>query len=372
MTQKITYKISCLPKYSEVEICSGLLQNISQYLNSMNCTFAIITDERIETLYGKTVHQLLIASSLEAHLFSFPCGEQNKTRFTKELIENKLFEKKLGRDTCVIALGGGVVTDIAGFVAATYCRGIDLIMIPTTLLCMVDACIGGKTGVNVAYGKNMLGCVYQPRKILIDPSVLNSLPSKEIANGVVEMIKHGLVANSTFFEYLERYADQILSLEPEVLKKVIFDSCRIKKEIIEEDANDKGMRNLLNFGHTVGHALESLTNYKISHGEAVAIGLLVESYLSVQLGMLNSNSLDRIKKILAQYHLPLSLPSKYPVTDLLHAMSSDKKSLKGQIRFVLIDEVGSSLKYNSSFCTPVENSLIIKALEWMNNDLCCC
>jgi 3-dehydroquinate synthase len=371
MTQKLMCKIPNSSCQYEIEIGSGLLNFQSQYLSSLASRFAIITDDKIASLYGEQLQECLASSGLEVYLFSFPGGEQYKTRGTKELLENQLFEKGLGRDTCVIALGGGVVTDIAGYVAATYCRGIPLVMIPTSLLGMVDASIGGKTGVNVSYGKNMLGCIYQPKKVVIDPSTLKSLPRKELANGVVEMIKHGLIANYTLFEDLDTYSNQILALDAAILEKTIFESCRIKKEIVEQDEKENGKRRLLNFGHTIGHALERLTQYSLSHGEAVAIGLLVESYLSVKLGILDQTSFDRIKKILLQYGLPLQLLSRFPIQTILDAMALDKKSLKGQPRFVMIDAIGSSLAYDSSYCTPVEESLIKNTLHWMNDDLCC-
>jgi len=366
---KLVCKVSSSDHY-EIEIGSGLLNFQAPYLSSLASRFAIITDDKVASLYGKQLQEYLNASGLEVYLFSFPNGEQNKTRATKELLENQLFEKGLGRDTCLIALGGGVVTDVAGYVAATYCRGIPLVMIPTSLLGMVDASIGGKTGVNVPYGKNMLGCIYQPKKVVIDLATLNSLPKKELANGVVEMIKHGLIADYKLFEALEKHSDQLLALDSSVVQKAIFESCRIKKEIVEQDEKEKGKRHLLNFGHTVGHALERLTEYTLSHGEAVAIGLLVESYLSLRLGALDQKSFDRIIKILLQYGLPLRLPSRFSIPTILDAMALDKKSLRGEPRFVVIDALGSSLSYDSSYCTHVEESLIKNALQWMKDDLC--
>lgn len=371
MTQKLMCKIPNTSYHYEIEVGSGLLNFQTQYLSSLASRFAIITDDKIASLYGKQLQECLASSGVEVYLFSFPNGEQYKTRGTKELLENQLFEKGLGRDTCVIALGGGVVTDIAGYVAATYCRGLPLVMVPTSLLGMVDASIGGKTGVNTPYGKNMLGCIYQPKKVVIDLSTLKSLPKKELANGVVEMIKHGLIADYALFEDLDTYSNQILALDAAILEKAIFESCRIKKEIVEQDEKENGKRRLLNFGHTIGHALERLTQYSLSHGEAVAIGLLVESYLSVKLGILDQTSFDRIKKNLLQYGLPLQLPSRFPIQTILDAMALDKKSLKGQPRFVMIDAIGSSLAYDSSYCTHVEESLIKNALHWMNDDLCC-
>jgi 3-dehydroquinate synthase len=308
---------------------------------------------------------------LEVHLFSFSNGEQHKTRATKERLENQLFEKGFGRDTCVIALGGGVVTDIAGYLAATYCRGVSLVMMPTSLLGMVDASIGGKTSVNVPYGKNMLGCIYQPKKVVMDLSTLKSLPKKELVNGFVEIIKHGLIADSKLFEDLEKQTAQLLALDSVVLGKTIYESCRIKKEIVELDEKEKGKRHLLNFGHTIGHALEHLTNYSLSHGEAVAIGILVESYLALQLQKLDQNSFDRIHKILVQYGLSLQLPTRFSDSTIMSAMSLDKKSLKGQPRFVMMDAIGSALPFGGSYCTHIDESLLKNAIKWMNDALCC-
>lgn len=373
MCKNLTQKLICCVPFSdyhyEIEIGSELLNSQIEYLNTLASRFAIITDDTIEALYGKPLRDSLLSSGLDVHLFSFPSGEQHKTRNTKEALENQLFEKSFGRDTCVIALGGGVVTDLAGYLAATYCRGVPLVMMPTSLLGMVDASIGGKTGVNVPWGKNMLGCIYQPKKVVIDLSKLKSLPKKELANGVVEMIKHGLIIDHGLFEFLEKHSKQILDLDLPWLEKAIYGSCQIKKAIVEQDEKEKEKRRLLNYGHTIGHAIELLTHYSISHGEAVAIGLLVESYLSLILGKLDQKSFDRIKKILKDYGLPLQLPSKLSIKGMLDAMNLDKKSLKGQPRFVMIDGIGSPLSFASNYCTPIEEPLIRHALEWMIDDL---
>lgn len=371
MIKKLICQISDIPGHYEIEIGNGVLNFQAQYLSPLASKFAIITDDQIAPLYGEQLKKSLSDSGLEAYLFSFPNGEQYKTRATKEFLENSLFEEGLGRDTCLIALGGGVVTDLTGYIAATYCRGVPLVMMPTSLLGMVDASIGGKTGVNVPYGKNMLGCIYQPKKVIIDLSTLKSLSKKELANGVVEMIKHGIIADSKLFEDLEKYAERLLALDSNVMEKAIFESCRIKKEIVEQDEKEKGKRSLLNFGHTVGHALECLTNYSISHGEAIAIGLIVESYISLKLGILDQYSFDRIKKILIQYDLSLQLPYRLPIETILNAMVLDKKSLRGQPRFVTIDGIGSPKIYGLNYCIHIDEILIKNALEWMNDNLCC-
>jgi len=242
-------------------------------------------------------------------------------------------------------------------------------MLPTSLLAMVDASIGGKTGVNVPSGKNMLGCLYQPKKVFIDPMTLQTLGKRELKDGFVEMIKHGLVADSDYFCFLEEQAHNMSDLK--ILEKAIFESCLIKKEIVEEDEKEKGKRHLLNFGHTVGHALERETHYELSHGEAVAIGLLVESYLAVQLGYLHASSFERIKNIMRAYAIPLDLPSNISLLALIECMKGDKKSKNGRPRFVLLNEIGSSLSFLEAYCDHVEDSLLQNALEWMKDDLCC-
>lgn len=352
----------------EIQIRVGLLDTLHHHLTAYGSRIAIVSDENTAPLYGKPICQSLLSSGWDVSLFSFPSGEKYKTRAIKEQLEDQFFEKGLGRDTCLLAIGGGVVTDLGGYIAATYCRGIPLIMIPTSLLGMVDASIGGKTGVNVPHGKNMLGCLYPPKKVLIDPSTLQSLPQKEIKNGVVEMIKHALIADQTYFDYLENHADDILSLKADALEKSIFESCRIKKEIVEIDEKGNGKRNFLNFGHTIGHALETLTHYSLGHGEAVAIGILVESHMALQMGYLDQNTFKIIISIFLKYGIPL-LPPKVPISSILHAIKLDKKSINGNPRFVMLKEIGSPLCH-PTFIHPIEEKLIINSLNWMFDDLC--
>lgn len=367
----MTQTINC--KDYTITIQRGLLtdsRRLSASLGKLGSCFAVVTNTQLLPLYGEPLAQDLCKEGLKTHLFSFPAGEQYKTRSTKESLENALFEKECGRDTCIIALGGGVVTDLVGYLASTYCRGVPLVIIPTGLLGMVDACIGGKTGVNTPYGKNLIGSIYPPKQVLIDPSILKTLPLREIRNGVVEMIKHALIADSSLFTYLETHVDSILQLEAESIDEAIFRNCQIKKEIVEQDEKEQGKRHLLNLGHTVGHALEHLSDYRLSHGEAVAIGLLVEGDIAVQLGTLTPSEWDRIYRLLKRYGLPLDLPDSISLKALLNAMILDKKSRDHKPHFVILTGIGSAMLCEGNHCTGVEESIIAQAFKRVQDALC--
>lgn len=373
MKREIICKIPREESAYSILIQPGIIgegKNLAEIIKSYGNNFAIIADAKVAQIYGEALKKSLNNAGIVTSLFTFPGGESSKNRENKALLEDKLFDQGLGRDTCIIAMGGGVSTDLGGFIAATYCRGVPLVMIPTSLLGMVDAGIGGKTGIDIPSGKNMIGSIYQPKKVIIDPAVLKSLPADELRNGTVEMIKHGLISSRNYFERLENCRQEIFNIELSSIEEVIFESCLIKKKIIEEDEKEKGKRNLLNFGHTIGHALELLTRFSISHGEAVAIGILVESYLSVQLNLLSETELARIKNIFVSYQLPLSLPAKFTPGEIMETMSLDKKSLKGKPRFVILETIGSPAYFNGAYCAEVDENLIHKSIEWMNHALC--
>lgn len=350
------------------DVCFGqnLLNDsvIPTFCKSISESAVIITDNVVGGIYGQALQANLQRHGLTSHLLTFPAGEQYKTRQTKETLEDQLIALQLGRNTTIIALGGGVVTDVAGFLAATYCRGVPLILIPTSLLAMVDATIGGKNGVNTPKGKNLVGTIYQPKAVFVDTDTLRTLPFNEYQNGIVEMLKHGLICDADYVDYLERYAEQILSQHPAIIQKAIFESCRIKKAIVEEDEEEKGKRRLLNFGHTVGHALEAMTNYRMPHGQAVAIGMLTESRLATTMGFAPMTVFERITHLLKLYKIKIDLPEID--SRFFSALLFDKKMKNGEPRVVMLSSIGKAVSFDGEYCIPVNQELICRVLSELN------
>lgn len=321
---------------------AGLLEgdSLAEYCAELAKEWVIITDDTVHSLYGQALSGKL-SVHFDVNLISIPPGENNKTREMKVRIEDHMQTLACGRHIGIIAMGGGVVTDLAGFVAATYCRGVPAVYVPTTLLAMVDATLGGKTGVNTAAGKNLIGTFTQPRAVFIDANVLTTLSNDELVNGVVESIKHALIADGDFFEFLDQQAEKILKRDSLVLKELISWSIDIKRQIIEEDEFEKGKRELCNFGHTVGHALESYYQYSISHGMAVALGMLVESYLSTNYSGLSHGSLSRIKKCLSRYVSFFKVDAMvWSSAAFLELLQKDKKNRDKTPHFVMLDDIG--------------------------------
>ncbi len=331
-----------------------MIPSLIKCIQKLGSRFAIITDDTVQRLYAAHLCTVLKQHSLDVCVFSFPQGEMYKTRKTKEEIEDRLFENGFGKDTCIIAMGGGVVLDIAGFIAATFCRKVPLVLVPTTLLAMVDASIGGKNGVDTPYGKNLIGTIYHPKKVFLDYSYLKSLNEQELRNGIVEMIKHGLIADSSYFAFMEKNNDKILHLDSACVKKAIQESIRIKKDIVKNDKEDIGLRRIVNFGHTIGHALEKITNFSIPHGMAVAIGIVCESFLSCECTHLSKSSFERIKNIFYIYDIQFCIPRSIQFDDLCNAMVLDKKSHRKNPRFVLLEEIGKPKEFDGEYCTTID------------------
>jgi 3-dehydroquinate synthase len=298
--------------------------------------YVVISDSHVAQLYGAAV-----AGPLHAELLQFPAGEWNKTRETWAALSDRMLAAQLGRDAGLIALGGGVVGDVAGFVAATYLRGIPYVQVPTTLLAMIDSSIGGKTGVDVPAGKNLLGAFHQPRLVVADLDVLGSLPPAQLAAGMAEAVKHGVIADADYFAFLDRAHDAVAAKDPAALERLVRRSVEIKAEVVGADEREAGRRAILNFGHTVGHAIEATARFAVLHGEAVGIGMAHESRLAEALGVARRGTADQIRALLERYHLPVELPDSATVDGLIAAMQLDKKAREGTVRFALPEAVGT-------------------------------
>jgi len=301
----------------------------------------VVTNRRVYGLYGQKLAQGLDKAGVRWEALLLPDGERYKNMAAVERIHDRLVKGRYDRDTVIVAFGGGVTGDIAGFSAATYMRGIKLAQAPTTLLSQVDSSVGGKTGVNHPRGKNLIGAFYQPGVVLADISALKTLPDKEIRCGVAEVIKYGLIASAKFFKFLEGAIEALTALEPGVTLKVVQRSCRIKADVVAEDEKESGKRAILNFGHTVGHAIEAVTGYRrYRHGYAVAMGMMVASILSEMKGGLKAGDVEAITSLISRAGLPVAIPKSISDKELYKAMKHDKKAKAGSIRFALLDTIG--------------------------------
>lgn len=301
----------------------------------------IVSNPTIAPHYLATVQQTLEKLGCVVDSVLIPDGEKYKTLDSLNLIFSALLEKNHNRDTTLIALGGGVIGDVAGFAAASYQRGIRFIQIPTTLLAQVDSSVGGKTGVNHALGKNMIGAFKQPVSVIIDTNTLKTLHKREVSAGLAEVIKYGAIFDLPFFEWLEKHIDDLVSLEQNALEYCIQRCCQLKADVVARDETEKGDRALLNFGHTFGHAIEAHLGYgNWLHGEAVAVGMLEAAALSEMLGNLSASDVARLEKLIACAVLPTISPDSMQPADYLPYMWRDKKVLAGQLRLILLKQLG--------------------------------
>lgn len=301
---------------------------------------ALVTNPKVDRLYGKSLREGLRKADLVTIKMTVPEGERYKTLSSVKSLYDKLIAHRFERKSFLMALGGGVVGDLAGFVAATYLRGIRLVHIPTTLVAQVDSSIGGKTGVDHAKGKNLIGSFYQPKMVYVDPSVLSTLENREFRSGLAEVAKYGVIADADFFGFLEKEADRILAREPAPLLHLIERCCEIKANVVQEDERESGLRRTLNFGHTIGHALETLGGYRrFLHGEAISIGMVAATKIAFLLGFCKEEDIRRLSVLLTRFGLPVSLP-KVKVTDILNIVTVDKKVENRKVQFVLPERIG--------------------------------
>lgn len=335
-------KVNLGERSYKIIIGSGNLQDagkrVSQAARSKRAV--IVTNPTVAKHYLDPLEKSLERAEFTVSVVKIPDGEQYKTLETVETVYNRMVDERVDRSALLIALGGGVVGDLAGFVAATYMRGIDFVQVPTTLLAQVDSSVGGKVGVNLKKGKNLVGAFYQPKLVVIDTAVLGTLPARELKAGIAEVIKYGIIWEKGFFAFVERNLEKLMRLDPAVLEKVIGVSCSIKAQVVEEDERERGLRAILNFGHTVGHAIEAVTAYKkYLHGEAISIGMACAARIALKLGMLDKETLFRIENLLCRAGLPVKA-EKLNEDQVIKHLSLDKKVKSGKLHFVMPHEIG--------------------------------
>jgi 3-dehydroquinate synthase len=331
----VTHALGSYPVYVEPGGLERLEQLVRLHLPERRV--AMVADATVDRLYrgGR-----LGRPGWTGETLTIPPGETSKTRDHWARLTDQLLERQFGRDSGLVALGGGVTGDLTGFVAATYMRGLPYIQVPTTLLAMLDASVGGKTGVDTPHGKNLIGAFHPPAAVLADPLTLNPLPEREYRSGLAEAVKHGLIADQAYFEWMESEAVALTRRDPGAVTHLIRRSIEIKAEIVSGDERESGRRAILNAGHTVGHALEQVSGYRLPHGEAVALGLVVESELAERLGIAPSGLRGRVAGLLGRLGLPQRLAERLEPGALLASMATDKKNRAAQIRFALPSGLG--------------------------------
>jgi 3-dehydroquinate synthase len=347
--------------------CS-IIYELSKFLkrNYPSNKVVIITDDVIKSIFAIKIAKLI--KKLDAFLITVSNGEKSKSRKIKEQIEDALLKKKLGRDTVIIAFGGGVIGDLAGFVASTYNRGVPIVQVPTTFLSMVDSSIGGKTSVNTKHGKNLIGAFYQPSSVFIDLDFLLKLPKQEFINGLCETLKISITSDRKFFNYILKNHREIISKKPDVLMHLIKKSILLKLNAIKNDETESNLRQVVNFGHTYGHALETISNFKIKHGFCVIYGMIVESKISELLGFLPESERKQILFLFAMFGLPVRIDKNTGYNGIFEIMKIDKKSKGQRPRFVILKKIGKVRSEENNYSFEVKESMIKKAIETCAND----
>ena len=349
----------------EIEIGTDLFSTLAKELKEEELAYryAVVSDSNVSELYFGKLADAFKKEGLPCLLITIAAGEQSKNRKNKEFIEDTMLKSAMGRDSAIIALGGGVVGDIAGFVAATYNRGIPYIQYPTSLVACVDSSVGGKTAIDTAYGKNLIGSFYQPEKVYIDLETLKTLKEREIKEGLAEVIKYGIIFDSEFFDYIKENLECIFNYHTVVLRKIVSRSCEIKGHVVENDEKESNLRKILNFGHTIGHAIEQLSNYSITHGNAISIGMVLEAEVATKAGILDSASTNKIKEIFSLAGLPIELPKDVDKSKIIQTMKLDKKARKGNIEFALPKTIGKMHTDSGSYGIRIDEKIIDKVLE---------
>lgn len=345
----------------DIKIGAGVLADAGEFVATMGSPtrVAIITDENVEPLYAADLAERIAENDTDVHLFAVDAGEPSKSSDALVALWEGLLAAELDRKSILIAVGGGVVGDLAGMLAATFARGLRFLQIPTTLLAQVDSSVGGKVGINLSRAKNMVGAFWQPKGVLIDTDTLATLSDREYRAGLGEVVKYGMILDADFFTYLEQNIDPIKGRDSDALLEIITRCCRLKADVVENDEQElTGLRAVLNYGHTFAHAIEAVGGYgKLLHGEAVAIGMMCAARLATSLGRIDNELVARQQNLLTALHLPTAVPD-LPHEDLLAAMIHDKKTEQGQLRFILPERLGAV-----SFVDGIDGQQVLKAMK---------
>lgn len=340
------------------DIERGLVGNVRK--------FAVITDSNVSEIYARPICENLLRAGYEVDMFVFPAGEKSKTRETKARIEDAMLEKGYRRDCCIIAVGGGVVTDISGFIAGTYGRGVPFINYATTLLAAADASVGGKTAVDTPLATNLIGLFNQPEKVYIDIASWTTLPEREVKSGMAETIKHACMASEDMFEFLEENMGDIMSFSQFACEYIAENNCQIKYKVVMQDEREAGLREILNLGHTVGRAIETVSDYNLLHGEAVAIGMVAQALLSESLGYMTEEQVARVIALLEKAGLPTTIPGYIDREELVQKLYTDKKVRSGKLRFVLQKGIGNVVEFTPGvYAKTVEEDIVREIIQKM-------
>ena len=336
-----TVRVNLENRSYQIVVGVGILRQAGSWLKEVGIgdRLVIITNPVVQGLYGSGLKESLLADGFAVDILTVADGEEQKSLDVAGRLYNELTAVYAERATPILALGGGVIGDLAGFVAATYLRGVPLVQIPTTLLAQVDSSIGGKVAVNHGLLKNKIGAFYQPRLVLSDTAILKTLPVEEFANGMAEVIKSAVIRDRDLFTFIETNLDKIRELDDTTMEEVVFRSAGIKARVVEQDEMDLGLRNILNFGHTIGHAIETVSDFGVEHGQAVAMGMAAAASIARRMGILEDSELARLRSVIEGAGLPVEMP-QLDTEGVIQAMKHDKKVVGGKVRFVLPRAIG--------------------------------
>lgn len=339
-------------------LMNQLVDDLDTGLLGKTRKLAVITDSNVLNPYAKPICEKLVEAGYKVDMFVFPAGEKSKTRQTKERIEDAMLEKGYRRDCAIIAIGGGVVTDLAGFVAGTFGRGVPFVNYATTLLAAADASVGGKTAVDTPLATNLIGMFNQPQKVYIDIEAWKTLPKRQMVSGLSETIKHACIASLDMFEFIEENLDDILSFKKFACEYIAENNCKIKYNIVMQDERESGLREILNLGHTVGRAIETVSDYRLLHGEALSIGMAAQVLLSARLGYMSEEEASRVTDLYERAGLPITIPDYIDREALVKKLYTDKKVRDGRLRFVLQKGIGEVMEFAPGvFAKPIEEEL---------------